>query len=299
MSIKQIRAVRAIADHGSFAAAAKALNLAQSAISMQVTTFEESLGVQLFDRSHRPPQLTDAGRSVLDHARVILDEYDAMLDAVARGPTRSGMFRIGVIPTVLTTLLPSALIILRETAPRISVTVASDVSGDLMRAVDRGEVDAALIHEPDQLPEGFVWNEITRQEVMAIAPETAEEQDLPALLAAHPYIRFNRTARVAPLIEARLAKMGLDPLPIAELQSIEAIRLLVRLGFGVSILPSTGPAQPDEGLRRLSIGDPPLFRRIGLFMRKSLARRQVTQVVTAAFAKAAEPEGRDHSQSVG
>ncbi len=289
MSIKQIRAVRAIADHGSFAAAAQALNLAQSAISMQVTTFEESLGVQLFDRSHRPPRLTDAGRSVLDHARVILDEYDAMLDAVAQGPARGGMFRIGVIPTVLTTLLPTALMTLRETAPRTSVTVASDVSGDLMRAVDRGEVDAALIHEPDQLPEGFVWNEIARQEVVAIAPDTAKEEDLTSLLAAHPYIRFNRTARVAPLIEARLANLGLDPLPIAELQSIEAIRMLVRHGFGVSILPSTGPAQPDEGLRRLSIGDPPLFRRIGFFMRRSLARRQITKVVTEAFAKAAEP----------
>ncbi len=289
MSIKQIRAVRAIADHGSFAAAAKALNLAQSAISMQVTTFEESLGVQLFDRSHRPPRLTDAGRSVLDHARIILDEYDSMLDAVSQGRARGGMFRIGVIPTVLTALLPTALMTLRETAPRISVTVASAVSGDLMRSVDRGEVDAALIHEPDQLPEGYVWNEIARQEVVAIAPETAQEEELSSLLAAHPYIRFNRAAQVAPLIEARLATLGLDPLPIAELQSIEAIRLLVRLGFGVSILPSTGPAKPDEGLRRISIGDPAVFRRIGFFMRASLARRQVARVVADAFAKAAEP----------
>ncbi len=289
MSIKQLRALRAIADHGSFAAAAKALNLAQSAISMQVTSFEENLEVQLFDRSHRPPRLTAAGRSVLDYSRVILDEYDAMVDAVSQRQSRGGMFRIGVIPTVLTTLLPAALMRLRETAPRTGVTVASEVSGELMRLVDRGEVDAALIHEPDQLPEGFVWNEIARQEVMAIAPAASSEETLAELLRAHSYIRFYRRARVAPLIEARLAELGLAPLPIAELQSIEAIRQLVRLGLGVSILPSTGPADGEEGLRRLSIGDPPLYRRIGFFMRESLARRRIARVVAEAFTEAAQP----------
>jgi len=149
------------------------------------------------------------------------------------------------------------------------------------------ELDVALIQEPEQLPTGFLWEEIARQEVVAAAPKDAEETEIKGLLAHYPYIRFNRTARVAPLIKRRLAKLGLTPLPVVELHPIEAIRSLVRLGFGVSILPSTGPKHDAEGLCHISIGEPPLYRRIGFFKRADMSRRRVAGIVQEAFKAAA------------
>ncbi|WP_051630332.1 LysR family transcriptional regulator [Afifella pfennigii] len=288
MSIRQCRAVRAIADHGSFAAAARRLNITQSAISMQVTSFEERLGVTLFDRTHRPPRLTEAGRLVLAHARAIVGEYDAMLEALSEDYAHGGALRIGVIPTVLTSLLPAALMVLRNrgaTAP--TVTVTSALSGDLATSVEHGELDAALIHRPKELRPGLVWREIKRQKIVVIAPGSTREPDLATLFAAQPYIRFNRAAWVAPLIERRLKEMGLEPNTTAELQSIDAIRLLVGLGFGFSIIPSVTDGADDPSLRMMEFGDPPLYRTIGFVMHASLAERPVARIVGDAFEKAA------------
>jgi DNA-binding transcriptional LysR family regulator len=292
MSIKQCRAVRAIAEHGSFAAAARALNVAQSAISMQVATFEETLGVPLFDRDFRPPRLTDAGRTVLAHARIVVDEYDKMVDTLSKGPASGGPLRIGVIPTVLTNILPAALIALRAHPSAPNVQVSSDLSGDLMRAVVRGELDAALIHRPDEVPEDHHWTQIARQRIVVIAPPASTETELGAIFAAHPYIRFNRSARVAPMIETRLAELGLPLRASTEIQSIEAIRLLVALGFGASILPAVPDrlqvrdGGPAEAVRVLPFGEPPLFRTIGFLMRSTLARRQIARTVSNAFLSA-------------
>lgn len=282
MSIRQCRALAAIADHGSFGGAARALSIAQSAVSMQIAALEQSLGTELFDRSHRPPRLTDAGQAALVHARSVVREHDAMI-AAASGSPEIGTVRIGVIPTVLSTLLPAALIALRADPASPRLTVISALSGQLVRSVDEGALDAAVVHRPESMPPGTDWHPIARQEIVVLAPASAPEPDLPALFAAHAYIRFNRQAWVAPLIEQRLASLGLKPETGAEIESIEAIRMLVGLGFGVSAIPATGP-EADPGLRTLPFGDPPLFRQIGLLMRRPLSAGPRGARLAAAFA---------------
>ncbi len=287
MSIRQCRAVQAIADYGSFAEAAHRLNLTQSAISMQVTSFEERLGVALFDRSFRPPRLTEAGRAVLTHARKVVAEYDGMLEALSDDRSQN-VLRIGVVPTVVTSLLPSALIILRNrgtAAP--TVTVTSALSGELAAAVERGELDAALIHQPSELPHGYVWREISRQKIVVIAPADTRESTLSTLFASQPYIRFNRAAWVAPLIEKRLRALDIEPTTTAEIQSVDAIRLLVSHGFGISVVPSVASAAENPSVRTLELGEPPLFRAIGFIMPVALAGRPVARIVGDAFAAAA------------
>lgn len=287
MSIRQCRAILAIADHGSFASAARALNLAQSAVSMQVTSFEESLGVALFDRAFRPPRLTDAGRAVVARARRIVVEHDAMLDDLSVAAASTATLRIGIIPTVLTNILPAALIVLRDKRRAPTVTVTSALSGDLQWAVERGDLDAALIHQPKEVREGYAWLEVTRQKIVAIAPPATQETHLGTLFAHHAYIRFNRAAWVAPLIERRLEEMAIAPSVSAELQSIDAIRLLVALGFGVSIVPAVDLGADDDSVRTLPFGEPPLFRRIGFLMPSSLAVRHVARLLVDAFTEAA------------
>jgi len=177
MSIRQCRAVKAIAEHGSFAAAARALNMTPSALSMQVTGFEESLGVALFDRSRRPPRLTEAGRLLLSHASLVVDEYDKMIDLITHGASARGTLRLGVIPTVLTNVLPAALLALRERGSAPVLRITSALSGDLVAALERGEIDLALMHAPEALAPGFVWRRVAEQRIVVVAPAGAPETD--------------------------------------------------------------------------------------------------------------------------
>lgn len=293
MSIEQCRAVQSIIEHGSFSGGARALGIAPSVISMRVSAFEDALGTPLFDRSTRPPRLTEAGRVVAEHARRIVHEYDSMQDTLSRDVAHGAAMRLGVIPTVVTNILPTALIRLRDMRPAPKVTVTSALSGEMIWAVDRGDLDAALVHQPASVREGHVWLEVASQKVVVVAPAGSSETDPAALLKAHPYIRFNRAAAVAPLIEARLEAMGIEPEPTAELQSIDAIRLLVSLGFGVSIIPLADEGAAAGGLRLVEFVEPPLYRRIGFYMRRSLSVRRHARVVVEAFRQAAGEPDRD------
>ncbi|MEO0823005.1 MAG: LysR family transcriptional regulator [Pseudomonadota bacterium] len=288
MSIRQFRALQAIGEHRSFARAADALNLTQSAISGQIATLEAALGATLFDRKRRPPALTRAGRIALRHAQAIVAEYDEMIDAVATVGADRGTFRLGAIPTVLTSLLPDGLIRLRAEHPGLVVSVVSGLSGDLLEMAASGEVDASLMHAPRALDTALEWREIARQRIVVLAPPGSTETDPAAVFAAHPYLRFNRRAWVAPLIEARLAALGIAPRTQTELQSIEAIYLMVGLGLGASILPDVGArAFAAEGLRILEFGSPPIHRSVGLVSRRDMIRRSARRVVGDAFEAAA------------
>src|SRR5690606_36763209 len=130
-----LRALKAVSDHASFTNAAESLNLTPSAISMQISAFEESLGATLFDRSHRPPRLTRAGESVLRCAETIIERYDAMLAEVAKIDAQRDYFRLGVIPTALLTIVPEMLMDLRRAQPNLVVSVVTNLSGDLKRIV--------------------------------------------------------------------------------------------------------------------------------------------------------------------
>ena len=290
MSIRQFRALQAIGEHRSFARAADALNLTQSAISMQVAALENALGTSLFDRKRRPPELTRTGKIALRHARAIVSHYDEMVDAITAVRAYRGEFRLGAIPTVLTNLLPDGLIALRASSPELVVSVASGLSGDLLEMTASGEVDASLMHRPRTIDPGLEWCEIARQQIVVIAPADSVETTPEAVFAKHPYIRFNRRAWVAPLIEGRLEELGIAPRTHTELQSIEAIYLMVGLGLGASILPDVGDGKHgSEGLRVLGFGEPPLYRSIGLLSRRDLTKKATRTAVAEAFVAAARP----------
>ena len=284
MSIHQLRALDAIGRYKSFAQAADALNVTQSAISMQVAALERSLGAKLFDRSTRPPRLTAAGEIALRRANSIIAEFEELRISLGETHGYRHVLRLGAIPSVLTNMLPRVLVALREDCPELTVNVASDLSGNLMGMVERGELDLALMHQPRNLSGIFAWHEVARQKIVVLAPPQSEEANAKELFSALPYIRFNRNAWVAPMIEERLADLGLRPDTRAELQSIEAIHLMVHLGFGASVLPDVGNSiNSKAALRFLDFGAPPIFRLIGLLYRPDAAKKFVQQSVLKAL----------------
>lgn len=263
MSLRQLQTLVAIADRGSFQAAAESLGLTQSAVSMQIKALEDELRAPLFDRSKRPPAITPLGRSILDRAREVVRLYETLHDTAARD--LAGMLRLGVIPTVATGILPDALVELKTLHPRLQITVASGLSEDLARATAAGDLDAAVITGPGTRDPVLASRTVVEEALMIVAHRDQAEGTAAEVLSQHPFVRFNRRTGVGRIIDDGLRDQGLAVQTAMELDSLEAILLMVTRGLGVAIVPETclGTAAARQ-LRIIPFGDPPLKRSIDL-----------------------------------
>ena len=277
MSLRALRSFLAVARHGSFVAAAGALGITQSAVSLQMRSLEGELRSTLFDRSRRTPTLTAAGRALLPRAGEIVARYDILASALAGGDL-AGTLQLGAVPTVQSGVLPDALLALRDQHPDIQVRVVAGLSAELAQQVERGTLDAACVSEPvGRLPRGVVWREFARERLVVIAPAGAEAASERVILEAHPFIRFNRRAWAGRLIDDQLRARGISVNDAMELDSLEAIALMVSKGLGVSVVPerAAGIALPARIVRR-PFGPKPLVRRLGLVERTRHARSALT-----------------------
>ena len=149
--VGRLRALRKIAEHGSFSRAADELGYTQSAISQQIAALEHEVGLTLLNRAVRPVALTDAGRLLCAHAGSVLEHLataEAQLDAL-RG-LRAGHLRLAAFGSALATFLPTALARFRKLHPDVELTLVEaepDASLPLLRT---GEVDLALIYGFEQ-----------------------------------------------------------------------------------------------------------------------------------------------------
>lgn len=293
MSLRQFRTLIAVGELGSIVAAARQLNLTQSAVSMQLRALEEQLHVKLIDRDCRPVRLTPTGAAAATRAKAVVGQYDELCDGLSQARPYRGMFRLGAVPTSLATLLPAGLMAVRARAPEVMVNVSSGLSGELLQQVMQGELDGALMQRPRKLEPGLLWREVVRQEIVVVAPAAAPEATAAAAFAAHPYIRFNRAAWVSRLIERRLTRLKIVPNTRMEIEPIGAIHQLVGMGFGISVLPNIAATSPSgAGLKTLGLGEPTVFRKIGLLTRRDSAKRHLFRIIGDAFAEtSASPEG--------
>lgn len=288
MSLRGLRTFLAVARHGSFAAAAAALGLTQSAVSLQMRGLETAMRAPLFDRSRRSPTLTAAGRALLPHAGAIVGRYDD-LPGTLSGLDLSGTLVLGAVPTVQSGVLPDALLALRVQHPEVQVRVVAGLSAELAGQVERGDLDAACVTEPiGRLPRGLVWREFAREKLVVIAPGSVRGTSDREILQAYPFIRFNRRAWAGRLIDTQLRKRGIAVQEAMELDSLEAIALMVSKGLGVSIVPerAAGLALPAQIVRR-PFGQPQLVRRVGLVERARHPRAPLTAALAARLREAA------------
>ena len=291
MSLRQLETLVAIADAGSFHAAAGRLSITQSAVSMQMKALEEDLQTPLFDRSRRPPTLRENARPLIEQARHILRLYESFqIDARADGAV-AGILRIGVIPTASTGILPDALAILRERTPRLQVRIENELSTELVRRVERGMLDAAILTEPSRLNAGLGSRVILEERLLVVAPIDSPGESDVDLLTALPFVRFNRRAGVGRVIDGALRSRGIEVRERMELDSIESILMMVSRGLGAAIAPERSiSAEQRESLKCIPFGDPPMRRRVGLVERAGQDRSTLTDALYDALVEVARRE---------
>lgn len=288
MSLRQLETLVAIADAGSFHAAADRLGITQSAVSMQMKALEADLRISLFDRSRRPPSLRETTAPLVDRARGVLRLYqDFRLGAQVTG-TVAGTLRIGVIPTASTGILPDALALLRERTPRLQVRIENELSTELIRRVERGGLDAAILTEPARLNTGLRSRPILRERLLVVAPADSPGETDADLLTVLPFVRFNRRAGVGRIIDTALRERGIAVQERMELDSIESILMMVSRGLGAAIAPERSISEAQRTmLKFLPFGDPPILRRVVLVERASGDSTALTDALHAALVEVA------------
>lgn len=269
MSIRSLKTFVAIAREGSFAAAAEALGLTQSAVSLQMKSLEDELQTELFDRTLRRPTFNARGRALLARAEQIISLYEGMGQTVSEPDNLAGTLHIGAVNSVLTGLLPRALSRLKQQHARIRTRVVAGLSAELTDQVDAGKIDAALVSEPPgALDPDLTWTALFDEPLVTIAPADIVTTDYRALLASEPYIRFTRQAWAGRAIYRQLKLEGLSVREAMELGSLEAIALMVGEGLGVSVVPLRAMNEPfPTPLTVLGFGKTPSYRKVGMVTR--------------------------------
>ncbi len=277
MSLRALRTLLAIAQHGSFVQAAQSVHLTQSAVSLHIKSLEETFNTSLFDRSRRLPVLTDAGHVAVERAREIIALYDSIASEIGGDNELRGRLKLGVIPTTLTSILPQALAALGAEHPHLRITVASGMSAELATRLEAGDIDVAITTEPVKPhPYGLVSTTLYEEGFWIIAPSTLSGLHTRQLLEQQPFIRFDRRAWAGRTIERELRRMRLRVQTTMELDSQEAIIQMVTQGLGVAVVPLS--SRNLEQLRHLEIqafGSPQRTRRVVLLEREDRPRARL------------------------
>lgn len=145
-SLRQLQYAVAVADALSFRRAAQQCRVSQPALSAQIAQVEAAAGVVLFERDRRRVRVTPRGEEFLARARRVLAEADDLLTSARRlADPFDGILRVGVIPTISPYLLPVITPPLRAEFPRLSLRWVEDRTADLVRGLQQGTLDAALL----------------------------------------------------------------------------------------------------------------------------------------------------------
>ena len=261
-----------VVETSSLAETARKLNITASAVVQRVRALESEIGCKLIHRSGHSMRPTAAGAAILtEAARIVKAARD--LNAIAGGDLEVGGLTVGVFNTAMTGILPDILSGLRRNRPRIDVYIVRGQSADLYRRLVLGELDLAIVVKPHfKLPKTVDWRLLREEPLVMLVPEHMGTKDPRAILSKQPFIRQDRNHWGGRVVDRYLRKMKLRPNEQYELDSLEAIAVMVDRGLGVSILPDWPPPWP-EGLKIKKIVIPNSPRRqIGLLWQRSSPR---------------------------
>ena len=263
MEIRHLASLIAIADHGSFSAASRALGTVQSNVSAHISRLEKELGVSLVERL--TGKLTEDGAMVVDRARRIIHELeDIEADVQSTDTEVEGDTRLGVIGTTGRWLMPRLLPALQKQHPKVRAIIYEGSSSTLLPRLLAGELDAAIVHFTIDNPE-LDLVELFAEDLLLLVHTKhhwASKHTISlAELATEPLLLAPRNTSLRRVID-RAA--GVQRLALKAQAEIDGVRLLTSMafeGFGPAIVPATAiPGWVKGDFTRVAI--PELPRRV-------------------------------------
>ncbi len=271
MDLRQLTALLAVAETGSFSAAARSLHTVQSNVSTHVARLERELGVTLVDRSNGG--LTEEGTAVVRRAHRITHELSAIeADVAALRDEVIGDVRLGCIGTVGRWLVPHLLERLAEDHPKLRPVVLDATTSSLVPQLRSDVLDLAVVNLPVRDPE-IATEHLFEEDHLVIAPEhhPLARRDVVHLrdLAEHELLLEPKGTSFRDELDAEAARAGVVLRARAEVDGLRLIATLAFQGFGAAVVPATAaPRWLDNGAWRRVRVDGLARRSVGLARRR-------------------------------
>jgi DNA-binding transcriptional LysR family regulator len=266
MDLRQLAALVAVAEAGSFSGAARLLHTVQSNVSTHVARLERELGATLVDRT--TGALTDEGEAVVARARRIRHEMDALradVDALMHDVT--GTVRLGCIGTVGRWLVPRLLALLWERHPKVDMVVVDATTTSLLPQLRNATLELAVVNlplaDPDLATEALF--DEARIVVVPVDHPLADRKSVTmAELAEHELLLEPQGTAFRDELDQQAQRNGLVLRPLAQVDGLRLVASLAFEGFGAAVLPSTAVPNWLNGAWRLVAVDDLAPRRVGL-----------------------------------
>ncbi|MEL7566902.1 MAG: selenium metabolism-associated LysR family transcriptional regulator [Dehalobacterium sp.] len=232
-----------VAERESFSLAAKELHLTQPAITQQIKYFEDYYGVQLFRRTYKEVKLTPAGQVLYNYAKKIMKLYELASNDLSKfGDIIEGNLVIGAGYTTCEHILPYIVSLFKSQFPDIELTVKNGNYEEVLRRLNNGELDVALIAgECDN--KNMSSLKLFTDELVLIVSSKHQWANLKNVtiedLVNENFILREKNSTTYGFIQNSLKEGGFDPDQfkiLAHLDNHEAIKRLVEANFGVSII---------------------------------------------------------------
>ncbi|WP_017608582.1 LysR family transcriptional regulator [Nocardiopsis xinjiangensis] len=242
VTLRQFQVFATVARCGSFTDAAEQLHVAQSSLSRTVMAMERALGVPLLERTTRKVRCTAEGAEVLAVAERLLSRHRAEMNGLERYLRGDrGAVTVATLPSLAATLLPPAIVRLREEAPGVDVHVLDGMSEAALDRLEAGECDLALVVVGRSRP-GTRSSPLVRDRFQAVLPVGHPLADRAALawtdLAAEPFVVTGGDSSVRRVAEGALSDAGVLSPHLIQAGNISTVGGLVSAGLGVSALPA-------------------------------------------------------------
>ncbi|WP_077154766.1 hydrogen peroxide-inducible genes activator [Bacteroides bouchesdurhonensis] len=304
MTIQQLEYILAVDQFRHFARAAEYCRVTQPTLSAMIQKLEDELGVKLFDRTMQPVCPTAIGEKVISQARIILAQAAQVKEIISEEKqTLTGVFRLGVLPTIAPYLLPRFFPQLMEKYPELDIRVTEMKTQDVQQALHSGDIDAGII--ANKLEDSFLMEEtlfyeqfygyvskkepLFKHEVIRTSDITGERLWL--LDEGHCF--RDQLIRFCQIEAVKVSQMAYH------LGSMETFMRMVESGKGITFIPELAVAQLSEEQRELvrPFAIPRPTRQIVLVTSKDFIRYSLLNVLKEEI-QAAIPKNMLSLQSV-
>lgn len=273
MSLRQLRYFDALARSSHFGRAAEACAVTQPALSMKIKELEESLGVVLIERGVRRVRLTTFGETFALRVRGILRSVDELGDLARASKDRlAGRLRVGMIPTIAPYLLPAVIVNLARRHPELDINVREAVTSKLIRELEDGRLDAAIVALPVSEP-SLTEVALLKESFLLVRPAGDKRAPVPSrdelgnmrLLLLEEGHCFREQALSFCKMQTSAPRQTLDA------NSLSTLVQMVGAGLGVTLIPEMAVAQETRSaaVAVSRFRDPQPSRTIGMIWRKT------------------------------